>query len=79
MAWGGAQRLGEIAAARFSQRNALLVTDEGLIKSGLIGPIAENLRQVGFKITIFDRSLQIRRRLSLIIVLMRQEQRKLIL
>ena len=55
MAWGGAQRLGEIAAARFSQRNALLVTDEGLIKSGLIGPIAENLRQAGFKITIFDK------------------------
>lgn len=53
--WGGAQELGIIVAARFRARNALLVTDAGLIKAGLIAPIEASLRSAGFTVTLFDR------------------------
>lgn len=55
VAWGGAQRLGEIVAGRFSARKLLLVTDAGLVKAGLIDPIAANLKNAGFSVVIFDK------------------------
>ncbi|WP_412104535.1 iron-containing alcohol dehydrogenase [Rhizobium beringeri] len=55
MAWGGAKRLGEIIAARFGARKVLLVTDGGLVKAGLIAPIAASLEAAGFSVAIFDR------------------------
>lgn len=53
--WGGAQHLGETLAARFLQRKALLITDGGLVKAGLIEPIAESLKQSGFSVIVFDK------------------------
>lgn len=53
VAWGGSKRLGEIAA-RFPARKALLVTDAGLRKTGLIAPIVDNLTAAGITATIFD-------------------------
>ncbi|UIK01510.1 iron-containing alcohol dehydrogenase (plasmid) [Rhizobium leguminosarum] len=55
MAWGGAKRLGEIIAERFAARKVLLVTDAGLVKAGLIAPIAARLEAAGFSVAIFDR------------------------
>lgn len=55
VAWGGAQRLGEILSGRFQARKALLITDAGLIKAGLIKPIADALAASGFNVTIFDK------------------------
>ncbi|WP_337270391.1 iron-containing alcohol dehydrogenase [Oryzifoliimicrobium ureilyticus] len=55
VAWGGSERLGDIVAARFDARRVLLVTDAGLIQSGIIAPIAESLKAAGFKVTIFDK------------------------
>lgn len=55
VAWGGAQRLGEILSGRFQARNAMLITDAGLIKAGLITPIAEALAASGFGVEIFDK------------------------
>lgn len=55
VAWGGAQRLGEILAQRFTARKALLVTDAGLVKAGLIAPIIEKMEVAGFAVTIFDK------------------------
>lgn len=55
VAWGGAQRLGEILSGRFQARKALLITDAGLIKAGLIQPIADALAASGFNVTIFDK------------------------
>lgn len=52
--WGGAQRLGETVAARFAARKALLVTDAGLVKAGLIAPIVSNLEAAGFTVAVFD-------------------------
>ncbi|WKL23602.1 iron-containing alcohol dehydrogenase (plasmid) [Agrobacterium tumefaciens] len=54
MAWGGAQTLGERIASRFPHRKALLVTDTGLIKAGLIDPIRSSLEGAGFVLTVFD-------------------------
>ncbi len=54
-AWGGAQRLGEILASRFAPCKALLVTDPGLIKAGLIAPIIASLDAAGFSTVIFDK------------------------
>ncbi|MCZ7865984.1 iron-containing alcohol dehydrogenase [Agrobacterium salinitolerans] len=55
VAWSGAQRLGEILSGRFQTRKALLITDAGLIKVGLIKPIADALVASGFNVTIFDK------------------------
>ncbi|WP_408011979.1 iron-containing alcohol dehydrogenase [Roseibium suaedae] len=55
VAWGGAQRLGEILKARFAAENVLLVTDAGLVKAGLIAPIAQNMKAAGLTVTIFDK------------------------
>ncbi|RFB86066.1 alcohol dehydrogenase [Rhizobium leguminosarum bv. trifolii] len=53
--WGGANRLGESAAARFQAQNALIVTDAGLRKAGLIDPIINNLTAAGITATVFDK------------------------
>ncbi|MDI6539629.1 iron-containing alcohol dehydrogenase [Pantoea ananatis] len=53
MKWGGAQQLGSSLAPRFTQRNALLITDAGLIKAGLIAPVIKNLEEAGFSVTVF--------------------------
>lgn len=53
--WGAAKRLGEVVATGFSKRRAILVTDAGLVKAGLIAPIAENLAASGFHVVIFDK------------------------
>ncbi|MEH6788818.1 MAG: iron-containing alcohol dehydrogenase [Paracoccus sp. (in: a-proteobacteria)] len=55
VAWEGAKRLGEIVGSRFAARRALLVTDAGLVKAGLIAPIVANLNDVGFEVTVFDK------------------------
>jgi alcohol dehydrogenase class IV len=55
VAWGGAQKLGEMLAGRFAARKVLLVTDSGLVKAGLIAPIAENLEAAGFSVVTFDK------------------------
>jgi len=52
--WAGAKRLGEILSARFSPRRALLVSDAGLVKAGLIKPVVDNLHQHGFTVSLFD-------------------------
>ncbi len=55
VAWGGARRLGELLAGRFQARKAMLVTDAGLVKAGLIAPIADALVASGFAVQVFDR------------------------
>ncbi|KAB1083513.1 iron-containing alcohol dehydrogenase [Neorhizobium galegae] len=55
VAWGGAKRFGEIIAARFAARKVLLVTDAGLLKAGMIAPIAASLEAAGFSVAIFDK------------------------
>ncbi len=37
------------------QRKALLITDSGLVKAGLIQPIADTLSSSGFSVEIFDK------------------------
>lgn len=52
--WGGARALGEMLAARFAQRAALLVTDKGLVAAGMIAPVQHALEAAGFGVTLFD-------------------------
>src|SRR5690349_21082986 len=52
-AWGGARRLGEVAAGRFAARYVLLVTDGGLVQAGLIDPIAGSLKGADFNVPVF--------------------------
>lgn len=52
--WGGSARLAEILAETFAQRNILIVTDPGLVKAGLIGPIVANLRANGYSVALFN-------------------------
>lgn len=52
--WSGARRLGEHLAERFSARNAFVVTDAGLVKAGLIGPVRDGLEASGFRVSLFD-------------------------
>lgn len=53
--WSGAQRLGEILSGRFTARKALIVTDGGLVKAGLLRPVEKSLRDYGFDVVVFDR------------------------
>ncbi|MQW90031.1 iron-containing alcohol dehydrogenase [Sinorhizobium saheli] len=55
IAWGGSKRLGNVIAARFKPRNALFITDAGLVKAGLVAPIISNLVGAGFAVTVFDK------------------------
>ncbi|NHN84143.1 iron-containing alcohol dehydrogenase [Acetobacter musti] len=54
VAWGGALRLGERLSGRFEARRAMLVTDGGLVKAGLITPVVSGLEAAGFTVHIFD-------------------------
>lgn len=53
--WSGAQRLGEILSGRFTARKALIVTDGGLVNTGLLLPVERSLRAHGFDVVVFDR------------------------
>jgi alcohol dehydrogenase class IV len=55
VAWGAAQRLGEILAGRFDARKAMLVSDAGLVKAGVIAPIVTALTHAGFSVEVFDK------------------------
>ncbi|MDR3493746.1 MAG: iron-containing alcohol dehydrogenase [Ancalomicrobiaceae bacterium] len=52
--WEGARRLGEIVADRFNARKPLIVTDPGLVKAGLIAPIAASMKSAGLDVLVFD-------------------------
>ncbi|QRG79351.1 iron-containing alcohol dehydrogenase [Citrobacter sp. R56] len=52
--WAGAERLGEILQTRLRARNALLVTDPGLVKAGVLPPVLFSLREAGFQVTLYD-------------------------
>jgi alcohol dehydrogenase class IV len=52
--WSGAQRLGTLLAPRFAARRALIVTDGGLVRAGLLGPVEASLKAEGFSVKVFD-------------------------
>ena len=52
--WSGARRLGDILAARFAQRRAIVVTDRGLRGAGLLDPVLASLTAAGFTVAVFD-------------------------
>lgn len=52
--WGGAKRLGELAASWFEERNVLLVTDKFLSESGLLEETKASMEANGFSISIYD-------------------------
>jgi alcohol dehydrogenase class IV len=54
VAWSGARRLGDILAARFAQRRALVVTDRGVRGVGLLEPVLASLAGAGFTAAVFD-------------------------
>jgi len=54
VAWSGANRLGDSIARRFEARRVFLITDAGLVKAGLIGPIVDKLKAAGFFVHVFD-------------------------
>jgi alcohol dehydrogenase class IV len=54
VAWSGARRLGELLAGRFAARKALIVTDAGLVKCGIVAPAIGSLKAHGFSVSVFD-------------------------
>ena len=52
--WAGARRLGEILAARFIPRRAMVVTDRGVRGAGLLDPVLASLAGGGFACAVFD-------------------------
>ncbi len=52
--WSGAARLGKLLADRFAQRSALVVTDAGLVRAGLLVPARDSLEAHGFSVAVFD-------------------------
>ena len=52
--WSGARRLGDILAARFMQRRAMIVTDRGVRGAGLLDPALASLTSAGFAFAVFD-------------------------
>ena len=52
--WSGARRLGEMLAARFLPRRAMVVTDRGVRGAGLLDPVLGSLGAAGFAIAVFD-------------------------
>ncbi|MTJ80099.1 MAG: iron-containing alcohol dehydrogenase [Telmatospirillum sp.] len=55
MMWSGASQLGSLLAARVSARQALLVSDAGLVAAGVVEPVLRSLEGGGFDIRLFDR------------------------
>ncbi|WP_028535226.1 iron-containing alcohol dehydrogenase [Paludibacterium yongneupense] len=49
---GAAARLGEILAPRFKERQACIVTDAGLLQSGLLAPALESLESAGWRVDV---------------------------
>jgi alcohol dehydrogenase class IV len=54
---GAIKGLGEIALARLGSRIALVVTDAGLVKAGIIEPALQALRDAGIAVAVFDKVL----------------------
>jgi alcohol dehydrogenase class IV len=54
MEWSAAKRLGELLAGRFAARRALVVTDAGLVKAGVVDPVTASLKAHGFSVSVFD-------------------------
>ncbi|WP_236840181.1 iron-containing alcohol dehydrogenase [Brenneria goodwinii] len=54
MVWSGAKQLGELLKGRFAARKALVITDVGLVKAGVIEPVVANLKANGFSVSVFD-------------------------
>jgi alcohol dehydrogenase class IV len=52
---GAIKGLGEIALARLGSRIALVVTDAGLVKAGIIEPALQALRDAGIAVAVFDK------------------------
>ena len=52
--WSGARRLGEMLAARFFPRRAMVVTDRGVRGAGLLDPVLGSLGAAGFAFAVFD-------------------------
>jgi len=52
--WAGGRRLGEILAARFGSRRAMVVTDRGVRGAGLLEPVLASLTAAGFTCAVFD-------------------------
>ncbi len=52
--WAGARRLGDLLAASFAARRAMVVTDRGLRGAGLLDPVLASLASAGFAVTVFD-------------------------
>ncbi len=48
--WQGAARLGEIVGQHFTAQRILLVTDQGLVKTGLIDPVENSLTHCGYEV-----------------------------
>ena len=53
--WSGATRLGAILGARVPPCRLLLVTDSGLMRTGLVDTPRASLEGAGYEITVFDR------------------------
>ncbi|MFC3050859.1 iron-containing alcohol dehydrogenase [Kordiimonas pumila] len=51
---GASARIAEIVRQRFVMQKVLLVTDVGLVKLGLVKPVAAALEEKGVSVTIFD-------------------------
>jgi alcohol dehydrogenase class IV len=52
--WGGAKRLGALIAPRFAARRAMIVTDAGVRRAGLLAPVQDSLEEAGFACAVFD-------------------------
>lgn len=52
--WGAARRLGEILSTWTDRRSALVVTDAGLHKAGVLDGAKASLAAAGFRATVFD-------------------------
>lgn len=55
VSWGASRRLGALLSARFAARRVLLVTDAGLVKAGIVPPVAARLEEAGFSVRVFDK------------------------
>lgn len=51
---GAASRLGALVKARFGAERPLVVTDYGLVKLGMVGPLIKALEAVGLHAALFD-------------------------
>lgn len=52
---GGSRELAALLAEEAFGKRVFLVTDGGLLKAGIVAPLAEGLRSGGYQVEIFDR------------------------